>query len=621
MRFLSIEGLCNLSLTEFSREAVRKHQDTVLNTLKTERDVSVRQKAIDLLYAMCDHSNAQTIVQELLQYLEKADYSIREALVLKIAILSEKYASDYSWYVDTILNLIRLAGDYISEEVWYRIIQIVVNKQEVQGYAAKTCFEALQAPACHENMIKVGGYILGEFGNLIAGDTRSSPLIQFQLLHSKFPFCSLTTRSLLLSTYVKFINLYPEIKTHIQGVFEQDGQSRNSDLELQQRAIEYLKLSHKADVDILATIFEVMPVFPEKDSLLLSKLYQTAPWMAKLHESPETQKRETDPEPIAAARPTPPSAGGDASDPIYAQVNKPKQASIFGSPAAATPPTTTPTANEFSLIDVSPAPAPAPVTAPSVTAPVVPTEPAPLSLSPEAEQSFKRFVIKNSGVLYENHALQIGVKSEFNGNLGRIGIFFGNKSNSSLVNFSTEITTPSESASGLTIESKPVPQTIDAGAQVQQIINAECLGVFLEAPLMKVSFTTGGSPQQFLVKIPIMLHKFSEKVTMDSPTFFSRWKQLANPAQESQKIFTTTQPMDKETASTKLTGFGFSVLEGIDPNSDNFVSACIVKTKKVLVGCLLRLEPNHQTKQYRLTLRTSHESVSKNFNELISELF
>ena len=61
--------------------------------------------------------------------------------VLKIAILSEKYAQDYSWYVDTILRLIRLAGDYVSEEVWYRIIQIVINKQEVQSYAAKTCFE------------------------------------------------------------------------------------------------------------------------------------------------------------------------------------------------------------------------------------------------------------------------------------------------------------------------------------------------------------------------------------------------------------------------------------------------------------------------------------------------
>ena len=61
--------------------------------------------------------------------------------MLKIAILSEKYAHDYTWYVDTILNLIRLAGDYVSEEVWYRIVQVVINTQEVQGYAAKTCFE------------------------------------------------------------------------------------------------------------------------------------------------------------------------------------------------------------------------------------------------------------------------------------------------------------------------------------------------------------------------------------------------------------------------------------------------------------------------------------------------
>ena len=61
--------------------------------------------------------------------------------VLKIAILAEKFVEDYTWYVDTILNLIRLAGDYVSEEVWYRIIQIVINRQGFQGFAAKTCFE------------------------------------------------------------------------------------------------------------------------------------------------------------------------------------------------------------------------------------------------------------------------------------------------------------------------------------------------------------------------------------------------------------------------------------------------------------------------------------------------
>lgn len=49
--------------------------------VKTERDVSVRQRAVDLLYAMCDRSNAKQIVAEMLSYLETADYSIREEIV------------------------------------------------------------------------------------------------------------------------------------------------------------------------------------------------------------------------------------------------------------------------------------------------------------------------------------------------------------------------------------------------------------------------------------------------------------------------------------------------------------------------------------------------------------
>lgn len=63
-----------------------------------EKDVSVRQMAVDLLYAMCDRSNAEEIVQEMLNYLETADYSIREEMVLKVAILAEKYATDFTWY-------------------------------------------------------------------------------------------------------------------------------------------------------------------------------------------------------------------------------------------------------------------------------------------------------------------------------------------------------------------------------------------------------------------------------------------------------------------------------------------------------------------------------------------
>ena len=97
LRYLALESMCLLATSEFSHDAVKKHQETVINALKTERDVSVRQRAVDLLYAMCDRSNSEDIVLEMLTYLETADYSIREEMVLKVAILAEKYATDYKW--------------------------------------------------------------------------------------------------------------------------------------------------------------------------------------------------------------------------------------------------------------------------------------------------------------------------------------------------------------------------------------------------------------------------------------------------------------------------------------------------------------------------------------------
>lgn len=78
-----------------------------------------------------------------------------------------------------------------------------------------------------------------------------SPLVQFHLLHSKFHLCSVPTRALLLSTYIKFVNLFPEVKPTIQDVLRSDSQLKNADVELQQRAVEYLRLSTVASTDIL----------------------------------------------------------------------------------------------------------------------------------------------------------------------------------------------------------------------------------------------------------------------------------------------------------------------------------------------------------------------------------
>lgn len=79
-------------------------------------------------------------------------------------------------------------------------------------------------------------------------------MIQFDILHSKYHLCSLNTRCILLTTYVKFCNLFPEIKSQIQEILRGDHNLKNPDAELQQRAVEYLQLSKVATPDVLATV-------------------------------------------------------------------------------------------------------------------------------------------------------------------------------------------------------------------------------------------------------------------------------------------------------------------------------------------------------------------------------
>lgn len=585
LRYLALESMCLLAGSEFSHEAVKTHIETVINALKTERDVSVRQRAADLLYAMCDRTNAPQIVAEMLSYLETADYSIREEIVLKVAILAEKYAVDYTWYVDTILNLIRIAGDYVSEEVWYRVIQIVINRDDVQGYAAKTVFEALQAPACHENMVKVGGYILGEFGNLIAGDPRSSPLVQFNLLHSKFHLCSVPTRALLLSSYIKFVNLFPETKATIQDVLRSDSQLRNSDVELQQRAVEYLKLSSIASTDVLATVLEEMPPFPERESSILAKLKKKKGPGTKT-EMEEGKKEQTE-------------VNGGVEPVVNAStVSTPSpSADLLGLKSA-------PASGGSLLVDV-----------------FSDAMPATGALAPGAEDNFSRFVCKNNGVLFENQLLQIGIKSEYRQNLGRMYLFFGNKTSVQFLNFIVNVNCPGDLQSELNLQAKPVEPIVEGGAQVQQVINIECLSDFTEAPLLNIQFRYGGTLQNITLKLPITINKFFQPTEMASEDFFQRWRQLSSPQQEAQKIFKANHPMDTEVTKAKLIGFGTALLQDVDPNQDNFVGAGIIHTKSIQVGCLLRLEPNGQAQMYRLTLRTSKETVSKRLCGLLSQQF
>ncbi|CAA0832631.1 AP-2 complex subunit alpha-1 [Striga hermonthica] len=78
-------------------EIIKRHQAQIITSLK-DPDISIRRRALDLLYGMCDISNAKDIVEEFLHYLSSVDFAMLEELSLKAAMLAEKFAPDLSWY-------------------------------------------------------------------------------------------------------------------------------------------------------------------------------------------------------------------------------------------------------------------------------------------------------------------------------------------------------------------------------------------------------------------------------------------------------------------------------------------------------------------------------------------
>ncbi|KAG5458166.1 MAG: adaptin N terminal region-domain-containing protein, partial [Olpidium bornovanus] len=519
IRYLALDAMAHLAAFCESLEPIKKHQETIIQSLR-DRDISVRRRGLDLLYSMCDVTNAKEIVAELLRYLSSADYEIREEMVLKIAILAEKFATENSWYVDTILQLITTAGDHVGDEVWYRVTQIVANNEDLQEYAARMVLNVLRNPGVHETAVKTAGYILGEFGHLIANQPGSSPIEQFTLLQSRFSMCRLPTRALLLTTYIKFANLFPEIKHHVLAVFDQ--YQHVLDVELQQRACEYAAIARMPTDDVLQTLCEEMPPFPERESALLSKIEKRSQatedkrtWNVGGKDANRAARHDGRQQAMKAA-----SAASSAGAPAQP------------SPSIGTSPTVAAKIVEQDLLGLIDFGCPS-------SSPAVQSQPPPSSSEaagllalgdarfgapiPGSEKWYDKLVYTTEGVLFEDDVLQVGLKSEYHHNLGRLALYFGNKTQSPLHNFGVAV----QSTPEVTLNAPAaVASTISPVTQIQQLLNIECSRQFSAPVLVRVGFTSVGGPRSFVLRVPVTLNKFFEPIVLPGHEFFGRWKQI-----------------------------------------------------------------------------------------------
>ncbi|KXS97175.1 hypothetical protein AC578_873 [Pseudocercospora eumusae] len=582
VRYLGLEAMTHLAVRAETLDPIKKHQDIIIGSLR-DRDITVRRQGLDLLYSMCDSTNSQKIVHELLKYLSSADYAIREEMVLKIAILTEKYATDVKWYVDISMRLIAMAGDHVSDEVWQRIIQIVTNNDELQVYAAQNILQYCKAEHCHETLVKIGSYILGEFGHLIADTKGCSPIEQFLALQAKFASSPPTTRAMILSAFIKFVNLFPEIRPQLLQAFRT--YSHSLDSELQQRACEYLAIATMPSDEMLRTICDEMPAFPERESALLTRLDKKS--------GTSGDKRTW----AITAKDGLPTVGRSAtlkrnfSNSATATLSANGSNGVNGSNGAHANGGAKTLIDELAGLDVGGA---------------TPNFASAQYLSPDWEPGYNRLLMRTEGILYEDVQLQIGLRSEYRSEVGCIILYFSNKSSAAIQSFTATLDNPS--SENLKSDIKSLPETrVHPGEQTQMMIMFTAHGPFTDAPTIRISYMAGAL-QALTLKLPVTLHKYMDGAVLSSDDFFKRWKQIGGAPREAQKIF-PGYDLSGDNTRRLLSGFKWGILDGVDPNARNFVGATVLHTNGGKYGCLLRLEPNLENKMYRLTIRATDEAV------------
>jgi AP-2 complex subunit alpha len=551
LRYLALETMTHIAAMGDPERQLAPYQDSVTTCL-LDKDITVRRQALDLLYSMCNHGNVRVIVAELLGYLRGAEQDIREEMVLKIAILAEKFVEEYTWYVDIIFQLITAAGDDANDAIWHRVVYIVTNNEDLREYAAYTIMQSVRQPHCHEMTVKIAGFLLGEFGHLIVETPGCSPFEQFICLQSKFSLFSRTTKAILLSTYFKFVNLFPEIKNEIMSVLENF--QYVLDMELQQRACEYYAILQLPDDELLQVVCAEMPHFPESESMLLLQLKN------KTNDTGDIRVWTV--------------GGKDAQNDLLHQRKASLKTHTHSGRADVKIPHKIKEDDDLLGLDEQ-------------SEQQIPPSPEKVS------EWLNQLHLNSNGILYEDNVITIGLKSEYQGNIGRIAVFYQNKLlNSVLDHFNSNII-PTDQIN-FTLK-QPMGDILAPSVQNTQIFNIECVKVPASQPTLRVNFAIGNHPISIDLALPVSISSFLAPVQITGPDFFGRWKQIGGAPKEVQNVFKPPRGVDVTKAKSDLKFLHFEVLEGVDPNVDNIVAAGIFSAASLgKVGCLLRLESNHQ---------------------------
>jgi AP-2 complex subunit alpha len=630
MRYLALEAaqvLCPLDSSTTGDDAA--FVSVVEKTLR-HPDISLRRRALDVLFEMCSGKNSSVIVNKLVEYLDIAEYELKEELVLKIAILAEKYPVNNQWYLDIIFRLIQTAGDATPQEIWFRTVQIISIQPQIHEYAATISLKIIRKSTLPENAVRIASYLLGEYHHKIPNTEENEGGLEeavFKMQHHYSRSTSNVTQAIVVSGLSK-IGASPRVPQEIKDTVQEflKGQITNVAEDTQERAVEALALINGGATQAAAS-FAPMPPFTVRQSILLKDLKKKVKQRGGVEkgsthlegikdeeEENEQQEEETDEQAKRLAQEAAQLAesGGVKATPAPAQATAAASTATPSDPASAI----------SGLVSAS-------VGAPS-TGYISTQRPV---MTPTKER-FQALLVSNEGVLFDNANLTYHVT------------FDSIKVTQNVVTFNIKMTYTSKMASldniqgvinnvpGITFVQTPAnpPKITGKGATSTQVfeLKGNLEGTFVEPPTFQFSCTAPPPYNAITIqplKLPVVMSKFFCPITPPKQEFQKAWDAITGPTLEKSHVFlpkgtAVTPPILGEIVKTLTGPFRFQILNQYDTTPNTLCFAACVRPNPTakMIAIMLKISPAGQG-QISIKVKSTDANVTASVRQFVIEQF
>lgn len=265
IRYVALNTLIKVVAVE--PNAVQRHRNTILECLR-DPDISIRRRALDLSFTLINEGNVRVLIRELLAFLEVADNEFKPIMTSQIGVAADRFAPNKRWHVDTMLRVLKLAGNYVKEQILSSFVRLIATTPDLQTYSVQKLYAGLKDDITQEGLTLAGTWVIGEYGDslLRGGQYEEEELVQpvreSDIVDLFNTILESSYASQIVTEYITTSAMKLTARMNNQSQVDRIRRllsSRTSDLsiEIQQRAVEYGNLF--AYDDIRRGVLERMP--------------------------------------------------------------------------------------------------------------------------------------------------------------------------------------------------------------------------------------------------------------------------------------------------------------------------------------------------------------------------